>query len=463
MIDGWSPPICRSRVGARGAAGSVRRADVGARPARPLGPEGPRPPRGRDPRGRPPRLRRAAERRARGRYRRGARRTRAGRRLRAARVLAPPRLRARAARMRETAARNVSRLARELRARPLLRAAVRSGVVSARKAQVILPLASSTDEAAWVERARTETVRALEVAVRAARGDAAQASVQVEEEWERVDRDLHRAAPGDRRRGGHADVCGGPDHAPGPPAGADPVRRGGPRRAGGLRRVAFARRVPGKDGGALHSDLGAAPSAPPHARTAGARSRRRPLPGPRLLAACRPGPPHRAPLRRRRGRRPEPHLALRRPPPARRARGQRQRPRRGAGPAGVATRTARVAVQDERRESNSVHGQRPSTAPPVPGGNAQDERAQSNSVHRERPSTSPPCVRLRSGRTGESNSFTLSVLRLRLPAGGYAQDERGSRTPFTVSVAPPKAVRSRRAPGPAASPAPRPSCARRAR
>src|SRR6266542_1652461 len=306
--------------------------------------------------------------------------------------------------MRETAARNVSRLARELRARPLLRAAVRSGVVSARKAQVILPLASSTDEAAWVERARTETVRALEVAVRAARSDAAQASVQVEEEWERVNRDLHRAAPGDRRRGGHADVCGGPDHAPGPPAGADPVRRGGPRRAGGLRRVAFARRVPGKDGGALHSDLGAAPSAPPHARTAGARSRRRPLPGPRLLAACRPGPPHRAPLRRRRGRRPEPHLALRRPPPARRARGQRQRPRRGAGPAGVATRTARVAVHDERRESNSVHGQRPSTAPPVPGGYAQDERAQSNSVHRERPSTSPPCVRLRSGRTGESNS-----------------------------------------------------------
>ncbi len=68
-----------------------------------------------------------------------------------------------------TTARNLAKLARELRARPLLRDAVRGGEVSARKAQTVLPVARGDDEAAWVERARSETVRALEVAVREAR------------------------------------------------------------------------------------------------------------------------------------------------------------------------------------------------------------------------------------------------------------------------------------------------------
>jgi hypothetical protein len=62
----------------------------------------------------------------------------------------------------------MARLAVELRARPLLAEAVRRGEVSARKAQAVLPLARGQDEEQWVARAQTETVRALEAAVRAA-------------------------------------------------------------------------------------------------------------------------------------------------------------------------------------------------------------------------------------------------------------------------------------------------------
>lgn len=74
-------------------------------------------------------------------------------------------------------------LARALRVRPLLRAAVRAGEVSARKAQTILPVAVGASEAAWVERARTETVRALAAAVREqGRG----APCGGDERWERI-------------------------------------------------------------------------------------------------------------------------------------------------------------------------------------------------------------------------------------------------------------------------------------
>jgi len=61
----------------------------------------------------------------------------------------------------------MARLARELELRPGLRQAVRRGEVSPRKAQAVLPLAVGADEAQWVERARTATVRALEAAARA--------------------------------------------------------------------------------------------------------------------------------------------------------------------------------------------------------------------------------------------------------------------------------------------------------
>jgi hypothetical protein len=71
------------------------------------------------------------------------------------------------------AARSQAKLARALRSRPLLREAVRTGDVSARKAQAVLAVACGADEAGWVERARVETVRALEVAVREARCEAA--------------------------------------------------------------------------------------------------------------------------------------------------------------------------------------------------------------------------------------------------------------------------------------------------
>src|SRR6266545_690401 len=75
------------------------------------------------------------------------------------------------------------RLARMLRDRPLLAAAVRSGEITVRQAQTVLPVARGDEERAWVERARTSTVRQLEKAVR-------QAGVEPPEDgepWERVD------------------------------------------------------------------------------------------------------------------------------------------------------------------------------------------------------------------------------------------------------------------------------------
>jgi len=78
-------------------------------------------------------------------------------------------------------AQGMARLARELRSRPALRAAVRSGEVSSRKAQAVLPVARGEAEAGWVARARVETVRALEAAVREAG-----AAEEPEEDWERI-------------------------------------------------------------------------------------------------------------------------------------------------------------------------------------------------------------------------------------------------------------------------------------
>ena len=63
---------------------------------------------------------------------------------------------------------SLARLGRALAERPLLRAAVRSGEVSLRAAQAVLPVAAGADEAAWVERARSMTVRGLLAAVREA-------------------------------------------------------------------------------------------------------------------------------------------------------------------------------------------------------------------------------------------------------------------------------------------------------
>jgi hypothetical protein len=79
-------------------------------------------------------------------------------------------------------AEKMARLARALRERSLLRDALRAGLVSARKAEAILPVARGDDEAAWVERARRETVRALAAAVKEARD----AEPEADEPWERV-------------------------------------------------------------------------------------------------------------------------------------------------------------------------------------------------------------------------------------------------------------------------------------
>jgi hypothetical protein len=63
-------------------------------------------------------------------------------------------------------AQKFERLARELETRPLLRAAVWAGEVTPRHAEAVLPVARGDDEAIWVERAGTGTVRALKQAVK---------------------------------------------------------------------------------------------------------------------------------------------------------------------------------------------------------------------------------------------------------------------------------------------------------
>jgi hypothetical protein len=60
------------------------------------------------------------------------------------------------------------RLAEGLRERPLLRRAVVLGVVTARKASTILPVARGEEEAFWIKAAMVATVRELEQGVRAA-------------------------------------------------------------------------------------------------------------------------------------------------------------------------------------------------------------------------------------------------------------------------------------------------------
>jgi hypothetical protein len=78
-------------------------------------------------------------------------------------------------------AQNLVRLARELRTRPLLRDALRSGRVRLRAAETILPVAIGDAEAAWVEQAARCTVRELEAAVRRARSGGG--DEEEEEDW----------------------------------------------------------------------------------------------------------------------------------------------------------------------------------------------------------------------------------------------------------------------------------------
>jgi hypothetical protein len=66
-------------------------------------------------------------------------------------------------------ARELAQLARELRARPILRQAVRAGVVGTAQAMAVMPLAIGDAELGWVERATRGTVRALRVAVNEAK------------------------------------------------------------------------------------------------------------------------------------------------------------------------------------------------------------------------------------------------------------------------------------------------------
>jgi HNH endonuclease len=88
-------------------------------------------------------------------------------------------------------AQKMVRLARELRTRSLLRAAVRAGEVSVRQAEAVLPVARGEAEAHWVDRARKERVRALKSAVR----EHTAQECDEEEQWVRVRVDL---PPGSR-------------------------------------------------------------------------------------------------------------------------------------------------------------------------------------------------------------------------------------------------------------------------
>jgi HNH endonuclease len=80
----------------------------------------------------------------------------------------------------ERAAQNMAQLSRGLRSRLLLRGSVLAGEVPPRAALTVLPVARGDDEAAWLARAKDETVRALEKAVRKLRAGGVE-----EEEWTR--------------------------------------------------------------------------------------------------------------------------------------------------------------------------------------------------------------------------------------------------------------------------------------
>ncbi|HET7752387.1 MAG TPA: HNH endonuclease [Anaeromyxobacteraceae bacterium] len=81
----------------------------------------------------------------------------------------------------ERTTRQLVRLAVELRERPKLREALRSGKVRIRAAETVLPVALGDAEAAWVERAARCTVRELEEAVRRVRS-----GLDADEEWLRL-------------------------------------------------------------------------------------------------------------------------------------------------------------------------------------------------------------------------------------------------------------------------------------
>lgn len=93
----------------------------------------------------------------------------------------------------ERTAEKLAHLSRALRTRPLLRAAVRAGELGIRAAQVILPVAKGEVEAAWVELARTKSVRELEDLVRRARSTPG----EEDEEWTRF---RARLTPEERAR-----------------------------------------------------------------------------------------------------------------------------------------------------------------------------------------------------------------------------------------------------------------------
>lgn len=76
-------------------------------------------------------------------------------------------------------ARRLRRDAERLRSRPLLREAVLRGEVTLRKAEVVLREAVGAEEAYWVARAKVDTVRRLETAVRSGPEHA-------EEDWHRL-------------------------------------------------------------------------------------------------------------------------------------------------------------------------------------------------------------------------------------------------------------------------------------
>src|SRR5438128_8951628 len=61
----------------------------------------------------------------------------------------------------------MARLARRLRDRPLVREAVRRGELTARKAEIIAPLAVGDEQARWILVAKAETVRELKARVKA--------------------------------------------------------------------------------------------------------------------------------------------------------------------------------------------------------------------------------------------------------------------------------------------------------
>src|SRR6266404_1182475 len=268
-----------------------------------------------------------------------------------------------------------ARLARRLRERPLVREAVRRGELTARKAEIIAPVAVGDQQARWILRAKAETVRSLKVAVEAP-------ADPDDEEWVNLCADVSpeklpaldegsrlagviigATATKMQRLNAWAEEFQSSHPAPADEHADDVLftpeddleslkklleaseRCGGrqgriSRCSSGGEALVVGGTVPRSAGGSLHRDLEAAAQAGEHAAAPRPRPRQAPLPGPGLQQGGSARPPHHSRVAGRNRRPRKPDQPLRRPPPVRHPRRPHARHRHGAGRARLGIRPA---------------------------------------------------------------------------------------------------------------------------